>query len=71
MNAERNAMQTQERERKNAKEKRVTKTELKCGVETENEGRRILVYSKVKVALKYRKCVQEKQSMYIKLMNGI
>ena len=53
-------MQMQERERKNAKGKGVTKMELKCSVETGNEGGRILVYLKVKATLKYCKCIQKK-----------
>ena len=61
----------QERERKNAKGKRVTETKLKPSVETENEGGRILVYLKAKAALKYCKCIQKKRSMYVKLMNGM
>ena len=64
-------MQMQERERKNAEGKQVTETKFKCSVETENKGGRMLVYSKAKAALKYCKCVQKKQSMYVKLMNGM
>ena len=68
---QRNTMQMQERERKNTEGKQVTETKLKHGVETENEGGRMLLFSKAKATLKYCKCIQKKRSMYVKLMNGM